>query len=58
MLHQPQTEFRAGGKIQATCPACGWSRIASSHEHSYKLGGEHVAEMKRLAGREPQEGTP
>lgn len=45
--HFPHTEFLQG-QITAACP-CGWRTIASSHEHSVRLGDEHRAEAVAAA---------
>lgn len=45
--HFPHTEFRKAGAVWAVCPCGELEKPASSHEHSVKIGEEHVTERKR-----------
>lgn len=54
--HFTQTEFRQG-RVTATCPPCGWSAIASNHQHSVALGNDHRAE-KAATARQAERDAP
>lgn len=43
--HFPHTEFLRGA-VTAACP-CGWRVPAVNHEHSVRIGREHVDERAR-----------